>query len=353
MRKNTAIRGTVFLVCCLASATMLTSCEKDDSEAKISEKVKEFEAGIQKSSVDIGKNKGIVVGSVNMGMNGEWFAEVMNGIRDAASDLGVEVKMLDSESDVGKEADNIHQLLDEGIDTLVISPIDVDQSAVPINEVLDEGIPVVSWNTTVNTDVTASVGVIPDDLGAGAGEYACEYIKAHDLKNVNLMILENTTYEIGIGRCDGFRSAIQDMVDQGLINVVCTEEAEFRDQGKEVTEEALSEYSDIDMIWAWNQGALTGAADALKEMNESDIILLGVDMSMELADDMLGDKIDLEAVTTQLPYNMGYKAVVNAVEAAKGNKTEKNIWIPVSTYTKNNKTRLEQYKENHKDLVNE
>lgn len=340
--------GIIVILCLLCLA--FAGCGKK-KENSLKAQVAEFEAGIPKASADTSENKGIVVGSVNMGMNGEWFGEVMNGIRGAAADLGVEVKMLDSNSDLSVEAQNVDTLLKEGIDALVISPIDVNASAVPIQKVLDAGIPVVAWNTTVNADVNTSVGVVPSELGAGTGEYACQYIKTHGLKEVHLMIIGNTSYEIGIARCDGFKAAIQDLVDQGTITVSCEGSGETREQGAEEVKKLLGEHPEVDMIWAWNQGALHGAADALKELGKKDIVVLGVDMSMELADDMLADKIDLEAVTTQLPYNMGYKAVVNAVDAAKGVKTEKKIWIPVSTYVKSEKERLEQYKENHKDLV--
>ncbi len=351
LRKNKWILSifALFFACLLC-----TSCGKTEKE-DLSEEVKAFNASIKKSSVDTEGNSGLVIGSVNMGMNGEWFSEVMNGIRGAGKDLGVEVKMLDSEYDVQKEAAHIDELVKEKVDAIVISPIDVNITAQSLQKAKDAGIPIITWNTTVNTDIDAAVGVVPADLGAGAGNYACEYIKTHGLKDVKMFILGYTKYEIGVGRCNGFKSAIQDMVDQGVIDVVSdvSDGGETLDEGLECTNRILKEHPEINMIWAWNQGVLHGAAQALKDAGRKDIVLLGVDMSMQLANDMLEDKIDLEAVTTQLPYNMGYKAVVNAVEVAKGNQIDKQIWIPVSTYIKSDEERLKQYIENHKDLVEE
>ena len=131
------------------------------------------------------------------------------------------------------------------------------------------------------------------------------------------------------------------------------EDAQFRDVGAEATKRLLKEHPDTNMIWAWNQAALLGCIDALKELERSDIVVMGTDMSMELADDMLEDQVNLQAVTTQLPYNMGYKAVVNAVDTVNGKKIEKSVLIPLSTYTKSETERIQEYIENHKDLVQE
>lgn len=77
------------------------------------------------------------------------------------------------------------------------------------------------------------------------------------------------------------------------------------------------------MIWCWNQTSLLGCAAALENAQRSDIVLMGTDMSVELAKDMQGDSIKLQAITTQMPYEMGYQAVENAVKAVKGGMLKK------------------------------
>lgn len=178
-----------------------------------------------------------------------------------------------------------------------------------------------------------------------------EYVKTNNLKSVNLYILTNTTYDIGVARCDGFKSAIADLVNKEIISIVGEDEAETLDAGVEVTAKALSADPSIDMIWAWNQGALLGAIRSVKSSGRSNIVVMGTDISMALAEDMLGDSVSLQAVNTQLPYNMGYMAVVNAVKAAKGEPVEKRVLIPLSTLVKSDTDKIKQYIESHKDLV--
>lgn len=74
-------------------------------------------------------------------------------------------------------------------------------------------------------------------------------------------------------------------------------------------------------------------------------------MSMELAKDMQGDSVKLQAVTTQMPYDIGYQAVENAVKVARGESIEKETLIPVKTYVKENQDEITTYIEEHKNLV--
>jgi len=331
---------------------ILSGCSADkNAEEDLSAQVKAFHDSIEKKNNNTQSNKDIVVGSVNMGMNGEWFAEVMNGIRDAGKDLGVTLEMLDSESDLDKEEANINALIEKDVDVMIISPIDSTRTAQSLQKAQEAGIPIITWNTTVNMNVTTAVGVDSTALGANTGDYLAEYIKTNHLTDVNLYLLTNTSYDIGIERCNGFKKSIQDLVDEGIIHIVAEDDYEALEDAAAATEKALKNHSNINMIWAWNQSSLLGAIQAVKAANAKDVIVMGTDMSLALADDMLGDEISLQAITTQLPYNMGYKAVVNAVKAAKKEEVDKKVLIPLSTLKKDDPETIKQYIENHKNLV--
>lgn len=354
LQKNATRKQVFILMGIFVLLLALAGCGSSKETAEdLSEEVAAFYNSIEKTQSTTSDNSNIVIGSVNMGMNGEWFSEVMNGIKDAGKNLGVTVKMLDSNSDLKLEAQNINSLMNEKIDALIISPISSDETAAALQKVKIANIPIVTWNTTVNTDVTTAVGVDSNALGADTGDYVVEYIKTYNLKKVNMILITNTTYDIGIARCDGFKSAIKDLIDEGIINIIAEDEAETFEAGVSVTEKLLKKYPETDMIWAWNQGALLGCIDVVKTMGNKNIVVMGTDMSMALANDMLDNEVNLQAVTTQLPYNMGYKAVVSAVNAVKGENVDKKVIIPLSTYTKEQTAEIEQYIETHKNLVTE
>lgn len=110
-------------------------------------------------------NADITIGSVIMNNSGEWFAEVMKGQEDAAKDLGVEFSIVSSDNEISKESDNVATFLAQQVDALVISPLATDASVAAVESAsVDVGIPVVTWNTTVDTDVTSHIGVVPAEL---------------------------------------------------------------------------------------------------------------------------------------------------------------------------------------------
>mgnify|MGYP003205828920 CR=1 FL=1 len=164
------------------------------------------------------ENKDITIGSVIMNNSGEWFAEVMKGQEDAAKDLGVEFSIVSSDNEISKESDNVATFLAQQVDALVISPLATDASIAAVESAtIDAGIPVVTWNTTVDTDVTSHIGVVPSELGGNTGKYAVDYIKENFKDGCKVAIIGDSNYEIGIERCNGFKDAIQELVDDGTV----------------------------------------------------------------------------------------------------------------------------------------
>ena len=289
-------------------------------------------------------NADITIGSVIMNNSGEWFAEVMKGQEDAAKDLGVEFSIVSSDNEISKESDNVATFLAQQVDALVISPLATDASVAAVESAsVDVGIPVVTWNTTVDTDVTSHIG--------NTGKYAVDYIKENFKDGCKVAIIGDSNYEIGIERCNGFKDAIKELTDDGTVEIVNEQDAELQEEGIDITEQILTANPDVQMIWCWNQTSLLGCAAALENAQRSDIVLMGTDMSVELAKDMQGDSIKLQAITTQMPYEMGYQAVENAVKAVKGEDVEKEVMIPTYTYTKENQDEIQTYIDEHQDLV--
>lgn len=303
-------------------------------------------------AVPVWAEEEITIGSVIMNNSGEWFAEVMKGQEDAAKDLGIEFSIVSSDNEISKESDNVSTFMAQQVDALVISPLAVDASVAAVETATkDAGIPVVTWNTTVNTEVTSHVGVVPEELGGNTGTYAAEYIKENFSDGCKLAIIGDSNYEIGIARCDGFKDALQELIDDGTVEIVNEQDAELQEEGLDITEQILTANPDVQMIWCWNQTSLLGCAAALENAGRSDIVLMGTDMSVELAKDMQSDSITLQAITTQMPYDMGYQAVENAVKAVKGEEVEEEIMIPTYTYTKENMDEIQTYIDEHQDLV--
>ena len=271
------------------------------------------EAGETAESTESGDD--LTIGCVIMNTSGEWFAEIMQGMEAAGEELGVKVNMVSSDNEVSKESDNMATFTAQGVDAITICPISTDASVAAVEASIAADIPVVTWNTTVNTEVASHVGVSNYDLGKLTGEYVAEYAAKNFPDGCNLAILGNTSYEIGVERCNGFKDAIKEVKG---IKVVAEQDAEMTDEGLDITEQILTANPDVDIFWAWNQTSLVGCVNHMQNIGNKDIVVMGTDMSVDIAKLMLGDTVTLQAVTTQMPYEIGYTAVENAVKVAKG-----------------------------------
>lgn len=333
------------LLCTMLLATTFAGCSQK-GEPAAAETTTEAKAEVAADAAPAGDK--MVIGSVIMNTSGEWFAEVMQGMEAAGKDLGVEVKIVSSDNEVSKEYDNVATFIAQGVDAICISPLSADASVAALDEAKTAGLKVINWNTSVNTETNGFVGVSNYDLGAMTGEYVAEYVKANFPDGCKMALLTNSSYEVGVERCNGFKEIIEAVPG---VEIVAAQDAEPQEEGLDITEQILTANPDVDIIWAWNQTSLLGCVAAVENAGNKDIVIMGTDMSVDLAKDMQNDSVKLQAITTQMPYDIGYKAVANAVAAAKGEAVEAEVLVPLKTYTKDNMDEIQGYIDTHASLV--
>lgn len=342
------------LVCAMLLATSFTGCGQKSETAPADAAKTETAAAATEAKTEepvaeaAPADEAITIGSVIMNTSGEWFAEVMQGMEAAGKDLGVEVKIVSSDNEVSKEYDNVSTFIAQGVDAICISPLSADASVAALDEAKAAGLKVINWNTSVNTETNGFVGVSNHDLGAMTGEYVADYVKANFPDGCKMALLTNSSYEVGVERCNGFKEVVEAVPG---VEIVAAQDAESQEEGLDITEQIFTANPDIDIIWAWNQTSLLGCVAAVENAGNKDVVVMGTDMSVDLAKDMQSDSVKLQAVTTQMPYDIGYKAVENAVAAAKGETVQEKVLVPLKTYTKDNMDEIQKYIDTHASLV--
>ncbi len=288
------------------------------------------------------------IGAILLDVRHEWFVEVIEGMKAAEKDLGVKVTILSSDSDVAKESDTIDNLIAQGYDAITMSPQNDEASIPAFERALAAGIPVVPWNSKVASEESKYfVGVDNYSLGANTGKYAAKFINDRLGGKAKVAIVGNTLYSVGRDRVKGF---MDEMAKLPGVEIVANQDAEFKETGMAVTESVLEAHPDTQIVWCWNQGALLGALAALYGKGNTEIILMGTDMSVDLARAMLEPNAFLNAVTTQQPYDLGYQAVKAAVDLANGKQIPGEILVPVMTYTLDDKPEIQKYLDDRKYL---
>lgn len=327
------------LAACGGSETTTTTKAPDSTTAPAESSGDETEAPAED----------MAVGAVIMNTSGEWFAEVIAGMEKAGRDLGVRVQIVSSENDVATEADNMDAFIAQGVDAIAMGPISADGSVAAFDRAVEAEIPVVSWNTTCNSDnLKYFVGVDNRDLGKKTGEYMTDFVKENYPDGIKIALLISNRYEAGIQRTEGFKEGIQELVDAGTIEIVTEVEAEFKEEGLDATDRILTGFPETELIWAWNQTSMEGAVAALA--GKEGIKVMGTDMAISFAEVMLEEGSVLQAVTTQQPFEIGYTAIKNAVEVAKTGEADAEVLVPLQTYTMDDPDALQKYIDDRADL---
>jgi len=295
------------------------------------------------------KAKDVEIGAILLDTKQEWFAEVIQGMKKAGVDLKAKVRILSSDSDVAKESALIDDLIAQQVSAISISPQSDTASAPAFERAVDAGIPVVTWNSKVNSPKSKYfVGVNNYDLGKNTGVFAVDYIKKNMEGKAKVVVIGTSKYSVGIDRVRGFVDQVKTLPG---IEIVAQQDAEFKELGLSVTESTLEAHPESQIIWCWNQGALLGALAAVKANPKDKVLLMGTDMSIDLARAMLEPNSALVAVTTQQPFEIGYTSIKNAYDLATAGTAQSEVLVPLKTYTLDNKAEIQKYLDDRKDLI--
>lgn len=285
----------------------------------------------------------VTVTSIIFNSEGEWFREAISGMEDAAKKYKINFQNIVSYYDLDSEYGIAMKAAKDGANAIVFTPIDSEKSSPIATELRNSGIPVVTWNTVVNSQVDSKIIVDSTALGSGTGDYLVRYFAENNLPKQKTLLLSNYVYTISEERCRGFKDSIKPLLDSEKIEVVQEIQCELTEETKRHVKHVLQTTPDIGLIWCWNQTSLLACLETLKELGRTDILLCGTDLSSLLARELMDSTSNLICVTTQQPYLMGYTAVENALIAICGNPVEETVVIPVTTYTKEDKVQLQKY----------
>jgi ribose transport system substrate-binding protein len=213
--------------------------------------------------------------------NSPIFAALRAGAGVAAKNLGVEVVHY-----VPSTPDNVaeqNKLVDEAItdkpDAIVFVPIDAAQAAGAVARINAANIPLINVNERLGGGTVA--GYVGTDDVALAQATAGYLFKAMGGKG-SVVILDGPDSNLTAqGRAKGFRDAIKEAPD---IKLLAGKSANYaRPTAKQVTNEFLRSYPQLDGILAANDPMAIGAVDALKAAGRKALVV-GINASREAMD---------------------------------------------------------------------
>lgn len=244
-------------------------------------------------------------------------------VEERAAELGFDVAVQAAEDDERLQVSQAENLIAQGVDALILSPVNVETAAPAVQTAKEAGIPVVSYNSLVlGADVDYWVARDNTSVGVLQAERA---IEAKPQGNY-LIISGEGGVDVAQEKTAGNFEILQPLIDAGDINLVSQEYHRAWDPalGLAQVENALSSTNnDIDAILCNYDGFVLSALEALREAGlVGSTFLAGEDVFEEVAKAIVAGDVAM-SVYTDLE-EMATTAVDAAVGLAGGESVESN-----------------------------
>lgn len=265
-----------------------------------------------------GADDNVVIGVSVSTLNNPFFVTLKDGIEAAAEEKGYEVKVVDAQDDSAKQVNDIADLMQQGIDYLVVNPTDSAAISSSVESANGSDIPVITLDRSVEsgevTSFIASDNVEGGEMGAqflvdALGEGA----KVAELEGVPGA---SATRERG----EGFTNVAGESLD-----VVTSLTANFnRSEGLNVTQNILQSSPEIEAIFAHNDEMALGALEAAPD----DVLVVGFDGSVDAMTSV--ENGELDATVAQQPDLMGETAVDTVEQLVNGEEVDEEIKVELT-----------------------
>ena len=242
--------------------------------------------------------------------------------------LNVECVITVADNKADKQANDVDNLLTQGVDVLVIAPHDATQAASMVDKAKGQGVPVISYDRLINSDkINLYISHQVPVIGKKMAEYALQKVPKGNYVMVYGASTDNNAHIMKKAQLE----VLQPAIDRKDINIVADQHAPDwkRDEALKIVENALTQQSDkIDAVVVSNDGMASGVIAALdKKGLTGKVLVTGQD----------ADKPALQLIAEGKQTMTVYKPIIplanGAVEAAI--KLAKNEPLTGTTTFKN------------------
>ena len=255
----------------------------------------------------------------------------------AKSHPDVEITIVDANNDSAKQTGQVENFLAQGMNAVVILPVDTAATGPMTKAAVKSGKPLVYVNRKPSNLPKSVVYCGSNSIEAGIMNME-ELGKAMGGKGNVAILMGELSNEAAIGRTDGIKKVIKEKFPD--IKVVREQSGNWkREQGKTIMENWLASGQEINGVASNNDEMALGALQAIKATGKlGKIPVGGTDGSRDALASM--DKGELNNTVFQDPVGQGEEAVNAAYLLVKKEPNPKvvdgNIWIPYQRVTKEN-----------------
>jgi inositol transport system substrate-binding protein len=267
-----------------------------------------------------------------------WLTLVRNAITKWGSNHpDVDLTIVDASNDSAKQTGQVENFLAQGMDAVVILPVDTAATGPMTKAVVKAGKPLVYVNRLPSNLPKSVVYCGSNSIDAGIMNME-ELGKCLGGKGNLVILMGELSNEAAIGRTDGIKKVVKEKFPD--IKIVREQSGNWkREQGKTIMENWLASGQQINGVASNNDEMALGALQAIKAGGKlGKICVGGTDASHDALESM--DKGELNDTVFQNPVAQGEESVNAAYLLAKKQPNPKvvdgKIWIPYERVTKEN-----------------
>lgn len=263
------------------------------------------------------------IGYSNMDINNVHFVKISAAIKEYIEPLGHSFVEVNAGNDAAKQISDVEDLIAQGCDAILISPVDSKGIKTALTACADAGIPVIIVDVLAEDKELAICQIATDNYQCGVQN--AEYLIEKSGGTATVAIVDYSVSATVNERIAGFMDTIKSHPD--IVVVDQQDAVPTIDAGLALVENFLQAHQDITDIFCFNDLTAQGALNACKGSNKTEIRIYGVDGNTDNIK-LIAEGSQIIATSAQFPAQEGKTAAEVALKVLAGESVE--AYIPVS-----------------------
>lgn len=280
----------------------------------------------------VSKKDPLLFGATYMTMNNPFYEVIDEELHNQVEANGDVMITMDPQLSVERQIDQIHVLMDRGIDVLIVNPVDSRGLVDVLKEAKQQGISIIAIDTNVyDGEDFIDYTVVSDNYQAGV--LCAQYMMKHK-EAADIVLLSHEAANSAVERLQGFRDTVHQHDGYRIVaELDCEGQLE---KSMPLIEGLFAENVKFDVIMALNDPAALGAVAALQEqgVEKKEIMVLGVDGAPEAK--VLIKEGYMDGTVAQYPKKMAQLAIQAAYQLRAGEQDLQEEKIDVDMINESN-----------------
>lgn len=233
----------------------------------------------------------IKVGYTVQSMENAYFVSIVEGMKAAAKEKGIDLVVADAAADASKHISQIEDFVSQGVDAIIISPVDQEAPADAVKKAQEAGIPVISLDQEVKGS-DAFFGIDEEEYGRLGGELAGQWLNekesdgtideiVNDADEIEVVVVRYDQIPSVIKRAEGLKKGLEDTyTGDKKISYVYEQNAADADTGYNLSETALTTNPNVSLFICINDSSALGVYESClthKEHTPDNTCIIGLD----------------------------------------------------------------------------